>query len=175
MGRLAVQIAAILKGKHKPTFLPNKDMGDHVVVINADKVHLTGNKWKKKLYRWHTGFPGGLKERTAAAMLERNPTQILRRAVLGMAGRRNRLRHGHVEPRLYIYAGERHPHAAQLPPSQVPPLPPAPRKRNGSFHFGLHREYYAHPASHREGFVEPPRRLESELLELWKDYQQKTT
>lgn len=147
VGRLAVQIASILRGKHKPTFLPNKDMGDTVVVINADKVHFTGDKWRKKLYRWHTGYPGGLKERSAERMLERNPVKILRKAVLGML-RRNKLRHGFMEPRLKIYAKPTHPHSAQLPPS-VQPLPAVPTKLNGGFHFGLLR--YADPNSYQEG------------------------
>eukprot|EP00537_Pseudo-nitzschia_pungens_P009500 CAMPEP_0172380928 /NCGR_PEP_ID=MMETSP1060-20121228/70688_1 /TAXON_ID=37318 /ORGANISM="Pseudo-nitzschia pungens, Strain cf. cingulata" /LENGTH=229 /DNA_ID=CAMNT_0013108695 /DNA_START=627 /DNA_END=1316 /DNA_ORIENTATION=- len=69
VGRLAGQISQILKGKHKPTFRPNKDMGDHVVVINAEKVQFSGKKWNDKLYRWHTGYPGGLKERTAKDMM----------------------------------------------------------------------------------------------------------
>ncbi|EEC45973.1 predicted protein, partial [Phaeodactylum tricornutum CCAP 1055/1] len=116
VGRLASQVAAILRGKHKPTFKLNKDMGDTVVIVNADKVNFTGKKWKDKLYRWHTGYPGGLKERPAQAMLERNPTMILRKAILGMLmGRQKKLIHGFIEPRLKIYAGSSHPHTAQLP------------------------------------------------------------
>lgn len=135
VGRLATQIAPILKGKHKPTYLPNKDMGDFVVIINADKIHFSANKWNTKLYRWHTGYPGGLKERPAKAMLERNPTKILRKAILGMLYRNN-LRHGYMEPRLKIYTGPNHPHTAQLPPNTIP-LPKHPRKRNGKYHYGL--------------------------------------
>jgi len=149
VGRLASQIAAILKGKHKPTFLPNKDMGDTVVVVNAERVQFTGNKWQKKLYRWHTGYPGGLKERPANRMLERNPVQILRRATLGML-RRNRLRHGYIEPRLKIYVGPDHPHAAQLP-SGVRPLPPAPGRLHGHLHFGFRGGRYADPNSYQRG------------------------
>merc|ERR1712228_380469 len=93
--------------------MPNKDMGDHVVIINASKVHLTGNKWNKKLYRWHTGYPGGLKQRTAKEMLNKNPIQILKKAILGMIPRTT-LRTKYIEKRLYIYTGSNHPHMAQL-------------------------------------------------------------
>mmetsp|Transcript_25894 Transcript_25894/g.71295 ORF Transcript_25894/g.71295 Transcript_25894/m.71295 type:complete len:192 (+) Transcript_25894:49-624(+) len=141
VGRLAGQIAQILRGKHKPTFLPNKDMGDHVVVINAEKVEFTGNKWKNKLYRWHTGYPGGLKQRTAKEMLERNPLKIMKKAILGML-RRNTLRHSFMEKRLFLYTGPNHPHTRELPPS-TPALPPVPRKISHDFHFGL--DSYAHP------------------------------
>eukprot|EP00977_Amphora_coffeiformis_P002569 scaffold482_cov266-Amphora_coffeaeformis.AAC.32 len=154
----------MLKGKHKPTFLPNKDMGDHVVVINAEKVHFSGKKWKNKKYRWHTGYPGGLKERSAEQMLERNPTQILRKAVLGMLVR-NKLRHGYMEPRLHIYAGPHHPHTAQLPPA-VEPLPKVPRRLTGNFHFGLTDAYYAHPLSHQAGMEPPPSYPEIQMMEL---------
>lgn len=165
VGRLASQIAAILRGKHKPTFRPNKDMGDHVVVINAEQVQFTGKKWTDKMYRWHTGYPGGLKERPANQMLARNPTQILRKAVLGMLlGKRNKLRHGYIEPRLKIYVGPHHPHTAQLP-ATVEPLPRVPKKLSGTFHFGL--DYYAHPNSYQQRRV--PKSKDSsqpELVEL---------
>ena len=156
VGRLASQIASVLKGKHKPTFMPNKDMGDTVVVVNAEKVHFTGDKWQKKLYRWHTGYPGGLKERPANRMLERNPTKILRKAVLGML-KRNNLRHGYIEPRLKIYTGPDHPHHAQLPPGKVEPLPRVPTRLNGRFGFGLTGSVVgkgrpvAHPESYQKG------------------------
>ena len=151
VGRLASQVAAILKGKHKPTFRPNKDMGDYVVVINAEKVKFSGDKWKTKLYRWHTGYPGGLKERPAGAMLEKNPTQILRKAILGML-KRNTLRESYMEPRLKIYTGPDHPHTAQLPPDEVQVLPKVPRKQSGKFHFGLYEDgNYAAPNSYQEG------------------------
>jgi large subunit ribosomal protein L13 len=148
VGRLAAQIAPLLKGKHKPTYRPNGDCGDHVVIINADKVKFTGNKWKDKLYRWHTGYPGGLKQRRANEMLERKPDEILRKAILGMLSR-TKLRHGYVEPRLKIYAGPQHPHSAQLPES-VDPIPRHPRKRTQDFHFGL--DLYADPNSYQETF-----------------------
>jgi large subunit ribosomal protein L13 len=148
VGRLASQIATILRGKHKPTFLPNKDMGDFVVVVNADKVSFTADKWKTKLYRWHTGYPGGLKQRRAEEMLDKNPRQILRKAVLGMLKRTN-LRHGYMEPRLKIYTGPTHPHTAQLPEG-VAPLPQVPAAMNGQFHFGLNK-HYADPQSYQQG------------------------
>mmetsp|Transcript_24261 Transcript_24261/g.59383 ORF Transcript_24261/g.59383 Transcript_24261/m.59383 type:complete len:193 (+) Transcript_24261:337-915(+) len=135
VGRVAGQIAQILKGKHKPTFQPNKDMGDHIVVINAEKVVFSGTKWKSKVYRWHTGYPGGLKQRRAEEMLERKPEEILKKAVLGML-KRNNLRHQSIEPRLRIYEGPSHPHTAQLPHSTAR-APPVPRARSNNFHFGL--------------------------------------
>jgi len=123
-------------------------MGDVVVVINAKKVELTSNKWRTKLYRWHTGYPGGLKQRRAEEMLDKNPTQILRKAVLGMLNR-NKLRHQYMEKRLKIFAGPNHPHIAQLP-SDVQPLPKVPKGRKGDFHFGLNRTY-ADPSSYQPG------------------------
>mmetsp|Transcript_21266 Transcript_21266/g.27461 ORF Transcript_21266/g.27461 Transcript_21266/m.27461 type:complete len:176 (-) Transcript_21266:137-664(-) len=149
VGRVAQQIAAILKGKHKPTFMPHHDMGDHVVVINAEKVHFTGKKWKDKLYRWHTGYPGGLKQRTAREMLDRNPLQIMRKAIMGMT-KKNNLRHGYLEKRLFLYQGPKHPHIKEIPES-VPPLPKAPRKLNGTFHYGL--DLYAHPDTFKPIYV----------------------
>lgn len=135
VGRLATTIAPILKGKHKPTFSPHTDCGDYVVIINAEKVVFTGRKWKNKLYRWHTGYPGGLKQRTATEMLQKKPTEILRKAILGMM-KRNNLRHQAIEPRLKIYTGSEHPHTAQLGEA-VETIPKHPRKRSGSYHFGL--------------------------------------
>ena len=148
VGRLANQISSILRGKHKPTFHPSYDMGDTVVVINADAVKFTGTKWQTKLYRWHTGYPGGLKERRAVDMMKRRPDFILRKAVIGML-KKTPLRKMAIEPRLKIYAGESHPHQAQL--GGVDPLPRVPDKLTGSFHFGL--ENYAHPESYLEGRV----------------------
>lgn len=151
VGRLANQISLLLIGKHKPTYLPGRDMGDTVVVVNAEKVSFSGKKWKEKLYRWHTGYPGGLKQRTAKEMLEKNPTQILRKAVMGMM-KRTKFRHHYVEPRLKIYLGPEHPHHAQL--AGVNPLPPVPKRRHGNFHFGL--IHYADPNSFLEGRNEHP-------------------
>jgi large subunit ribosomal protein L13 len=109
-------------------------------------VQFTGNKWKDKLYRWHTGYPGGLKQRRAEEMLERRPEEILRKAIVGMLSKNN-LRHGYIEPRLKIYAGPVHPHTAQLPEA-VKPLPRHPRKRTQDFHFGLKK--YSDPNSYQE-------------------------
>lgn len=96
-------------------------------------------------------------------MRDRNPTRILRKAVLGMLSR-NRLRHGCMEPRLHIYAGAEHPHTAQLPKNEVESLPPVPRCLDGNFHFGL--KDYAHPKSHQEGLKAAPTRREVEMMEL---------
>ena len=91
VGRLASRISTILMGKHKPVFLPHKDNGDFVVVINAADVKFTGNKFKQKLYRWHTGYPGGLKEVSVKMMHQKKPNELLRRAVWGMLPK-NKLR-----------------------------------------------------------------------------------
>ena len=149
VGRLAAQVAPLLKGKHKPTFMPNKDVGDVVVIVNAEKVKFSGKKWDDKLYRWHTGYPGGLKERPAKAMLERNPTKILHKAILGMLTRNN-LRQSYMKPRLKIYAGSEHPHSVQLPEG-TESLPKHPRKRSGKYHFGL--KDYAAPGSYQPGLI----------------------
>jgi large subunit ribosomal protein L13 len=109
---LATQIATVLRGKHKPTYAPNVDCGDYVVVINAQDVVLTGKKVQQKLYRWHTGHPGGLKQRTAKEQLERQPTKVLRSAVHGMLPK-NKMRAVQGN-KLKIFAGNEHPHAAQI-------------------------------------------------------------
>ena len=113
LGRAATQIAMVLRGKHKPTFTPNVDSGDFVIVINAAKVHLTGNKRENKLYYDHSLFPGGLRTLTADELLARHPTDLVERAVWGMLpkgplGRR-------IYKKLKVYAGAEHPHAAQMP------------------------------------------------------------
>jgi len=100
-------------GKHKPTFTRHADTGDFVVVLNADKVVFTRNKWDDKLYRDHSGYVGGLKTKTAKEMLARHPEEILRRAVWGMTNKSNLARH--QMKKLKIYAGAEHPHAAQNP------------------------------------------------------------
>jgi len=113
LGRLAVRIADTLRGKNKPQFTPHVDTGDFVVVVNAEKIAVTGNKLDKKIYYNHSGYPGGLRERTLREQLERRPTEVLRKAVKGMLPR-NRL--GRVQIRkLKIYAGTEHPHGAQQP------------------------------------------------------------
>ncbi|KAJ1452887.1 ribosomal protein L13-domain-containing protein [Pelagophyceae sp. CCMP2097] len=113
VGRLAVKIATVLQGKHKPSFEPNRhEHGDWVVVTNADELVFSGKKWDQKVYRWHTGWPGGLKARTAKEMQRRKPGEVLRKAVAGMLPK-NKLRRTHMW-RLRIFAGVEHPHALQL-------------------------------------------------------------
>ena len=103
LGRLASEIAHRLKGKHKPTYAPHQDLGDHIVVINAERVRLTGNKMEQKVYRHHSGYPGGLKEIPIRALLQRRPTEVLREAVLGMLPK-NKLRARRAK-KLRVYAG----------------------------------------------------------------------
>ena len=113
LGRLATEVARILRGKHKPTFAPHMDMGDHVIVINAEKVVLTANKADQKLVYRHSGYPGGLKSRTFAQALALKPEEGVRRAVRGMLPK-NRLGR-QMLTKLKVYAGPNHPHSAQLP------------------------------------------------------------
>lgn len=113
LGRMATEVARILRGKHKPTFAPHMDMGDHVIVINADKVVLTSNKADRKMVHRHSGYPGGLHSETYAEYMNRRPAEAVRRSIVGMLPK-NRL--GRQQARkLKIYAGETHPHAAQKP------------------------------------------------------------
>jgi large subunit ribosomal protein L13 len=113
LGRLATQIADALRGKRKPEYTPHIDTGDFVIVVNAEKVHVTGNKRQGKLYYRHSGYPGGLRSRTLEEMLARRPEEVLRLAVKGMLPR-NRLARKQLT-KLKIYAGPEHPHAAQKP------------------------------------------------------------
>jgi large subunit ribosomal protein L13 len=113
LGRLATEIAVILRGKNKPIFTPHMDAGDYVVVVNADKVILTGNKLEKKIYYRHSGYPGGLKEITAADMLEKKPERLLMLAVKGMLPKNSLGRRQLTK--LKIYAGPNHHHQAQKP------------------------------------------------------------
>jgi large subunit ribosomal protein L13 len=113
LGTLAVKIATALSGKHKPTWTPHIDDGDHVVVLNADKIELGGNKWTQKIYYRHSGFPGGLSEKTAKDVHAKHPTRLVEMAVRGMLAT-NRLRDVRLN-RLKVYAGSEHPHAAQSP------------------------------------------------------------
>jgi large subunit ribosomal protein L13 len=113
LGRMATRIATVLRGKHKPTFTPHLDMGDHVIVINADKIVLTGSKAEQKLYHAHSGFPGGLRSVPFATMLERRPTQVVEAAVKGMLPKNKLGRQ--MGTKLKVYAGAEHPHAAQQP------------------------------------------------------------
>jgi len=113
LGRLATQIANTLRGKNKATYTPHTDTGDFVVVVNAEKVHVTGQKLDQKLYYNHSGYPGGLRTRSLRTQLERRPTEVLRKAVKGMLPR-NRLARQQIN-KLKIYAGPEHPHEAQAP------------------------------------------------------------
>ena len=113
LGRLATEIADVLRGKNKPEYTPHVDTGDFVVVVNAEKIAVTGKKLTDKLYRRHSGYPGGLRTRTLGQMLEKRPTEVLRRAVKGMMPK-NRLAARQLG-KLKIYAGPKHPHAAQKP------------------------------------------------------------
>ena len=113
LGRLATQIADTLRGKDKPQYTPHVDTGDFVVVVNAEKVAVTGNKLDDKRYYRHSGYPGGLRSRTLREQLERRPEEVIRKAVKGMLPR-NRLARAQLR-KLKIYAGPEHPHAAQAP------------------------------------------------------------
>lgn len=113
LGRLATRIADTLRGKRKPTFTPHVDTGDFVVVVNAEKIAVTGAKLRQKLYYRHSGYPGGLRSRTLAEQLERRPTEVIRKAVKGMLPR-NRLGRAQLG-KLKVYAGPEHPHRAQQP------------------------------------------------------------
>ncbi len=119
LGRLSTEAARILRGKHKPTYAPHMDMGDHVIVINADKVILTSDKAEKKLVYRHSGFPGGLKTSTFAESHARKPEETVRRAIRGMIPK-NRLGR-QMLTKLKVYAGPTHPHSAQMPePLDIP-------------------------------------------------------
>jgi large subunit ribosomal protein L13 len=113
LGRLATQIADTLRGKRKPTYTPHVDTGDFVVVVNAEKISVTGNKRQAKRYYRHSGYPGGLKSRTLQEMLDRRPEEVIRIAVKGMLPR-NRLARKQLT-KLKVYAGPDHPHTAQQP------------------------------------------------------------
>ena len=113
LGRLATRIATMLRGKHKPLYAPNLDTGDFVVVVNSGKIAVTGNRLDDKLYRRHTGYPGGLKETTLRRMLEKHPERVIRFAVKGMLPK-NKLGRQMLK-KLKIYADAEHPHAAQQP------------------------------------------------------------
>jgi len=113
LGRLATEIARVLRGKTKPQYTPHIDTGDFVVVVNADKVVVTGRKAEQKVYYRHTGYPGGLKETSYEVMMERKPTEVLRKAVKGMMPK-TRLGRQQFK-KLKIYAGPEHPHEAQDP------------------------------------------------------------
>ena len=113
LGRLASRIARVLEGKHKPTYSPNLDSGDHVIVLNASRIAVTSNKRETKLYIRHSGYPQGLKQETLGHLLERRPEEVIRRAVKGMLPH-NRLGTQQLR-KLKVYAGSDHPHQAQQP------------------------------------------------------------
>jgi large subunit ribosomal protein L13 len=113
LGRLAARVATLLMGKHKPTYAPHVDTGDHVVVVNAAKVHLTGRKLSDKVYRWHTGYIGGLREVRAETMLRTHPERVIEWAVSGMLPKTKLGRA--MGRKLKVYAGPDHPHVAQRP------------------------------------------------------------
>jgi len=113
LGRLASHVAALLRGKHKATFAPHMDMGDFVIVINADKVALTGSKLAEKLYYRHSGYPGGITATTYSEMVEKHPTCAVEKAIRGMLPK-NSLGRAQIK-KLKVYAGAEHPHAAQQP------------------------------------------------------------
>ena len=111
LGRLAAKVATLLRGKHKPTFTPHVDTGDHVVIVNAEKIRLTGNKMEDKTYSYHTGYPRGLKTLTAEHIHKKDPTKLLTRAIEGMLPK-NPLGN-QMAKKLRVYAGSTHPHHAQ--------------------------------------------------------------
>lgn len=111
LGRLAAKVATLLRGKHKPTFTPHVDTGDHVVIVNAEKIRLTGNKMESKTYSNHSGYPGGLKTLTAEHIHRKQPTELLTRAIEGMLPKTPL--GNHMAKKLRVYAGPTHPHHAQ--------------------------------------------------------------
>jgi large subunit ribosomal protein L13 len=117
LGKLAVEVANLLRGKGKVTFTPHVDCGDYVIVVNANKVNLSGNKLNDKMYYNHSGYPGGLRERTAGEMLEKYPEEMIERAVKGMLPK-GRLGRSQIK-KLFVYAGPDHEHAAQKPEVKV--------------------------------------------------------
>ncbi len=115
LGRLATQVANVLRGKNKPIFSPSVDTGDFVIVVNADKIALTGKKQSDKIYYSHSGYPGGIKSITAGKLLEKNAEQVIRKAVKGMLPKNKLSRH--MINKLKVYVGATHPHKAQQPKS----------------------------------------------------------
>ena len=113
VGRLSTKIAMILRGKDKPQFTPHADIGDFVIVVNADKVKFTGKKWEQKKYYWHTGYPGGIKSITADDLMKKKPGEIIRKAVWGMLPK-NKMQDKLIS-RLKVYTGNEHPHVSQQP------------------------------------------------------------
>ena len=117
LGRVAAQIAKVLMGKHKPSYTPHVDCGDNIVVINAEKIQLTGKKMYNKSYYWHTGYPGGIKHKTAQDILKGSyPERVIKKAVERMLPKESSLARKQLK-NLHVYAGEKHPHDAQKPQS----------------------------------------------------------
>jgi large subunit ribosomal protein L13 len=130
LGRLSSGIAVLLMGKHKPIYVPHLNTGDYVVVINAEKVRVTGNKLKQKMYYRHSGYHGGLKEQTLETLLDKRPTRVIKHAVKGMLPKNSMGRR--MLSRLKLYAGDSHPHEAQVkgsPQAQVQHAEPEPNKQ----------------------------------------------
>ncbi len=113
LGRMGTKLATILRGKHKPSYTPHVDTGDYIIVINAEKVRMTGNKWDDKEYQRYSGYPGGQKSKTAKQVLDSAPTRIVEHAVKGMLPK-NRLGRAMFK-KLFVYTGDEHPHGAQKP------------------------------------------------------------
>ncbi len=113
LGRLAVAAANLLRGKHKPTFTPNVDGGDFVIVVNADKIAISGDKLTNKFAYSHSGYPGGLRKRSIGELLQKHPTRVVENAIVGMLPHNKLSRQ--VQKKLKVYAGPEHPHAAQQP------------------------------------------------------------
>jgi large subunit ribosomal protein L13 len=113
LGRLATVVASVLKGKHKPTYTPHVDTGDYVIIINAEKIQLTGKKWDQKLYYKHSGYSGGLTSRTARETMDKFPTRMVEKAVQGMLPH-TKLGRAQAK-KLFVYAGSEHKHSAQQP------------------------------------------------------------
>lgn len=113
LGRLATRVASVLRGKHKPIFTPHMDTGDHVVIVNAEKIHLTGDKVRRKTYYRHSGYPGGLKAETVEEVLRKKPSAVLERAIKGMLPKNPLGKQ--MGRKLNVYAGATHPHQAQQP------------------------------------------------------------
>lgn len=113
LGKIAAETASILRGKKKPTYTPHVDCGDYVIVVNAEKVHVSGKKEREKIYRHYSGFPGGMRERTLGEMRAKKPEEIIRHAVRGMMPKGKLGRQ--MFKKLKVYAGSEHPHAAQSP------------------------------------------------------------
>jgi large subunit ribosomal protein L13 len=113
LGRLSTEVASLLRGKHKPTYTPHVDGGDYVIIINADKIELTGNKWDQKTYYTHSHYPGGLRSMTARVMNAKFPERLVEKAIKGMLPKGTLGRE--MFKKCFVYAGDAHPHAAQKP------------------------------------------------------------